>query len=204
MSRTISDYTIQNPILLKSKKIGKKSTGTWYTLILRPAEFKEIIKNVNRKYEVIFYSLLLTGMRYEELYRFRQHPEWFDGNFIHLPSDTGQKKVKRHTPERWIRLSIAGKIQVKSLFDIELPKSSSIINQYLYYNFPNIKYLGVKTFRKTWESWLVFYFSGKSGVEIMIAESQGHTTITQFHHYLNMPFTEKDKMEMREFVEGWV
>jgi hypothetical protein len=170
---------------------------------LRPSEFKEIVKNVNRKYEVILTNLLLTGMRYEELYRFRQHPEWFDGNFIHLPADTGQKKVKRHSLERWIRLSIAGKMHIKTLFDIELPRES-VVDQYLYYNFPNIKYLGVKTFRKTWESWLVFYYSGKSGVEIIIAENQGHTTITQFHHYLNMPFTEKDRIEMREYVEGWI
>ena len=42
-----------------------------------------------------------------------------------------------------------------------------------------------KSFRKTWESWLVFYYPDKS---LQIALSQGYTTTTQYEHYLNIPF----------------
>ena len=58
-----------------------------------------------------------------------------------------------------------------------------------------------KTFRKTWESWLVFYYSDKV---LQIALSQGHTTITQYEHYVNIPFEEYDRKEMRKWVEGWI
>ncbi len=198
----MNDYFIEHPILMRAPKVGgkkSKSKGIWDTLILRPSEFKQISNMVSRKYEIIFSALLLTGMRYEELVRFRQHPEWFDGSFIHLPPETGQKKVKRQSPERWVRLSIAGKAMIKSLFDISLPSVESA-DQYIHYTFPLIEHFSVKSFRKTWESWLVFYYPGK---EILIAESQGHTSVIQFKHYLNMPFTDKDRLEMKDYVEGW-
>ena len=56
-----------------------------------------------------------------------------------------------------------------------------------------------KTFRETYESWLVFYYPDKS---LQIALSQGHTTTTQYEHYLNMPFEEEDRKEIRKWVEG--
>jgi hypothetical protein len=36
-----------------------------------------------------------------------------------------------------------------------------------------------------------------------IALSQGHTELTQLKHYANLPFLDKDKEEMKEFVMGW-
>lgn len=57
-----------------------------------------------------------------------------------------------------------------------------------------------KTTRKTMESWLTFYYPGRS---LEIALSQGHTTVTSLRHYLNMPFTEVDRLQMKEYVEGW-
>jgi integrase len=58
-----------------------------------------------------------------------------------------------------------------------------------------------KTFRKTWESWLVLYYPDKA---LQIALSQGHTTTTQYEHYLNTSFEEEDRKEMRKWVEGWI
>ena len=52
-----------------------------------------------------------------------------------------------------------------------------------------------KTFRKTWESWLVFYYPDKA---LQIALRQGHTTTTQYEHYLNIPFEDADRKEMRK------
>ena len=54
-----------------------------------------------------------------------------------------------------------------------------------------------KSFRKTWESWLVFYYPDKA---LQIALSQGHTTTTQYEHYLNIPF-ERLKAAIAEVVQ---
>lgn len=193
---------IENPILLQAKKVGGKKTrskGVMKTLLLRPKEYREIMGKCNRRQQVIFSSLLFTGMRYEELLRFRQHREWFDGQFVHLPAGLGEKKALRVDPERWIRLSYRGREAIESLFDVQLPSLQSL-DQYIKYNV-GIPHFSVKSFRKTYESWLVYYYAGK---EVHIAQSQGHDTFTQFRHYLNLPFTEEDKLEMKEFVEGWI
>ena len=58
-----------------------------------------------------------------------------------------------------------------------------------------------KSFRETWESWLVFYYPDKS---LQIALSQGHTIATKYEHCLNIPFEEDNRREMRNWVEGWI
>jgi hypothetical protein len=50
------------------------------------------------------------------------------------------------------------------------------------------------------ESWLLFSFPDKA---MEIARSQGHTELTQLRHYANLPFLDKDREEMKEFVVGW-
>ena len=39
---------------------------------------------------------------------------------------------------------------------------------------------------------------------IDIVGSQGHTTTISIQHYCNMPFTDRDKIEIQKYVEGWV
>ena len=60
--------------------------------------------------------------------------------------------------------------------------------------------LSSKTLRKTWESWLMFYYPKRV---MEIALSQGHNTVTSLQHYLGLAFTEIDRMEMKEFIDGW-
>jgi len=72
-------------------------------------------------------------------------------------------------------------------------------DKWLAYNFPLIEGLSAKSFRKTWESWLLFSFPDKA---MEIALSQGHTELTQLRHYANLPFLDKDREEMNEFVVG--
>jgi hypothetical protein len=37
-----------------------------------------------------------------------------------------------------------------------------------------------------------------------IALSQGHDELTELNHYAKNGFEERDKMEMKEFLEGWI
>ena len=39
---------------------------------------------------------------------------------------------------------------------------------------------------------------------IAVAASQGHTTVTQFQHYINLSFDEVDKLQMQKYVGGWI
>jgi hypothetical protein len=45
------------------------------------------------------------------------------------------------------------------------------------------------------------YYYPERRLEIVL--NQGHTDATSIKHYLNMPFTNEDKVAMGEYVSGW-
>jgi len=47
----------------------------------------------------------------------------------------------------------------------------------------------------------MYYYPDKA---IQIIMSQGHTGEIALKHYLNMPFTDNDKREMEQYVNGWI
>ena len=176
------------------------------TRILRPKEFKQLLSGCPKTdYRTMLQCLLYTGVRYIELKRFQSFPSWFDGDFLHLPHEASRKKMRTQR-ERWVRLNQPGKMIVEYFTKIKTP-----VPTYVSFN-ANLKCwakrsgldptgLSVKTTRKTWESWLMFYYPQQVA---SITLSQGHTAITSIQHYVNMPFTETDKLEMKNYVEGWI
>ena len=171
--------------------------------ILRPHEAKVIIEQGIPKFEhqLLFKALLYTGARYVEVQRIKENPEWFDGDFIKLPS----LKKKARQRERWIRLNPRGKEIVSSYINSNYTLPTKVTwreNLRRWAESCNLNPDGLcpKTTRKTWESWLTFYY----GTRMEIPQSQGHTGGVAFQHYLNLPFTESDKDGMKEFVTGWI
>jgi len=144
-------------------------------------------------------------MRYIEAQRFQNNPDWFDGDFINLP-ETAIFKERRTQLERSVRLNPLGKQIIPIFLDskIKLPSRVSW-RENLRRWAENVDlqpdHLCPKTTRKTWESWLMFYYPERI-TEITL--SQGHTTVTSIRHYLNMPFTNGDKEGMKEYVTGWI
>lgn len=211
-------------ITIKKHENGKTPVMRTGVRILRPSECKRLIESIPKNdYKTIYRAMLFSGMRFIELQRFQKHPSWFDSEFINLPKDAVHKH-KRTQLERSVRLNPIGRmaiehfLQVKLVmpsyqswnknlsrwgFHAELHGSESFINtkkknKPTEYACPG---LSVKHTRKTYESWLVFYFPNRI-TEILL--SQGHNAITSIQHYLNMPFNEHDKLDMKEFVDGWI
>lgn len=174
--------------------------------ILRPKEFQAILNGVPKiEYRTLLQALLYTGMRYVEMKRFQKHPEWYDGDFIHLPKEAVLKE-KRTQAERWVRLNNQGRMIIQYFI-----QSKTQLPSYQSWNV-NLKRWGrnaglssdglsVKTTRKTWESWLMFCHPTHIA---MITLSQGHTTLTSLQHYVNMPFTESDRIEIQNYIQGWM
>ena len=63
-----------------SKIFGKVSGRN-----LRPVEFELLRDAMDPNIRRICTFLLLTGLRYAELQRLRENPDWLDGKFIYLP-----------------------------------------------------------------------------------------------------------------------
>ncbi len=184
--------------ILKGKKIK--------TRILRPSEF-ELLRAGAKKTEnrTLLDACLLLGARYTECKKIQAHDRWFDGNFVHLPSEA-QRKVKRKQAERWIRLSSMGKAILPYFFENRKRLPSIQAWDYSLGHWAQqggLEPVGIsaRTLRKTYESWLIFYYPEATNLVYL---SQGHTTLTSLQHYINLPFIEEDKKSMGKWVEGWV
>jgi len=174
--------------------------------ILRPKEYEAVLRGcMKQHHRTMLQALLFTGMRYIELQRVQEYPSWFNGEFVHLPYQLGEKKVKRTQPERWVRLNQQGRMIMEYFTQLkeEMPAYQNWrdnMRRWAKAGGISPNGLGCKTLRKTWESWLMFYYPGYMAD---ITLSQGHDTVTSIQHYLNMPFTEVDQVQMKSYVEGW-
>lgn len=176
------------------------------TRIFRPDEYQAILDGCPKiEYKTMLQALLYTGMRFIEMKRFQKHPEWFDGDFIHLPREASLKQ-KRTQQERWVRLNNQGRMIIQYFVKNKKPLPSYQSwseNLRCWCSHAGLDPIGMssKTTRKTWESWLMFCHPQNIA---MITLSQGHTTLTSLQHYVNMPFTESDRMEILNYIQGWM
>lgn len=175
--------------------------------VLRPNEYKLIESEILKMHhKVMLQALLFTGMRFIELRRLKNNPKWFDGDFIKISLGAGINKEKIRLKERWVRLNALGKMAITNYLMIpqELPTNQTWRENLIRWaENAGIESIGLcpKSSRKTWESWLMFYYPDKA---LQILMSQGHSGEISLKHYLNFPFTMQDKMEMNQYVGGWI
>lgn len=176
------------------------------TRILRPYEYKLLVDGIPHQYhKTMLNTSLLTGMRYVELQRFQNHPEWFEGEFIHI-SEYAQKKVKRRQLSRTVRLNPLGRQIIPYFLDLDkkLPVAETWktnLRRWASNVGLNPECINVKSTRKTWESWLLSKYPDRI-MEITL--SQGHTGITSIQHYMGIGFNDVDKLQMEEYIGGWI
>jgi hypothetical protein len=189
---------------------GKKLVGR----VLAPEEFVAIRRVVEKMYEsdkknsddelTNLDCLLLLGARYVECQRIQRHPEWFQNEFVVI-DNTKPKAIEASGSRRHIRLSNKGKTLMRYFFKVD--KRLPTIQAYdqklkRWAKLANVSpsHLSVRVLRKTWESWLNVCYPQYG---MMIAKSQGHTVETAMKYYVEMPFTNKDIADMKDWVEGW-
>lgn len=172
--------------------------------VLRPSEYELLRAAIKPALQPRLDGLLLTGMRYIEAQRFQGDPAWLDRKFIHLPPGASLKARARFKG-RIIRLSNMGEVLVPAfLRSGRLPCLQGWDeNMKRWGEKAGLDPVGLsaKTTRKTWESWLVYYYPSYA---IQVVLSQGHTGAVSVEHYLSMPFIDEDKKGMQKWVEGWI
>jgi len=61
----------------------------------------------------------------------------------------------------------------------------------------------VRSFRKTWDSWLIASFATDQNKLMLIENSLGHSIQTAMKHYLTFQFDDDDMVEIRQATAGW-
>lgn len=174
--------------------------------ILTPKEYealKEVIPMSGHK--TILDILLITGMRYAEMLRLYDHPEWYNEkrNIIHL-TEEAQKKHKRRQLERTIHpLPYGFDYILKAFWAGRKPPLEATWNQNLQRWSKEAKInpygLSVKTTRKTIESWSI-----AAGIlESTTCLRQGHDSLTSMRHYQGLAFSDDELREIKKQLTAW-
>lgn len=186
--------------------------------ILTPDEYEALRGCIPKtEYRMRVDLLLFTGMRYSEAKSFSGHLAWFDADnrCISLPgasTKTGMNRVVHLTPAFSKSLSM----YLKEFKSLDMPDINSMDDQLKRWWLmrpqrmaqPNNWWPTCKTFRKTWESWLlsVRRKDGSPKFSYMdIARSQGHTVAISERHYANLdPRLKSQQDAIRRLTEGWM
>ena len=174
--------------------------------VLTVTEYKNL-KNAIPKdnYKIILDVLMISGMRYIEVCRLYENPEWYNEkrNLIHL-TEEAQKKHERRQPERTInRLPNMFNLMMKMFFAGKKPPVESSWNRDLarwgVKAGLNPYGISAKTSRKTLESWLIV--GGVS--ESTVCLRQGHTTLVSMLHYQNLAFSDDEVNDIENQLKEW-
>jgi integrase len=176
-------------------------------------------------------ALLFTGCRVSELIKIHEHPELLQSDGTYLASrnifyDSGKKK--QIAQERVIYFSDMGIPIIKRFFDTEriadtqehvnsvlnaLLRTSALISGFEQREFTFIENgisgkrlttgVSVRSFRKTWDSWLVNSFHSDPFALMIAEKSMGHSMATAMKHYLTMQYDEEDMADIRKATKGF-
>ena len=166
-----------NPILIGGNKIK--------TRVLYPAEYIKLRNSATLRYKAILDVLLCSGLRYVEAQFVQKNPTTCDlkRKVIHLPAGV-EKKKKQVFKQRYIRISDYCLMQLPLFFKgNKLPRKSTWNRNLIRWAKKagiNPVSISSKTTRKTWESWLMFYFPNR---QLQILLNQGHTQEVSINHY---------------------
>ena len=174
------------------------------TKVLTVEEYDTFIKSIPESKQVIFEVNTITGMRYVELQRLHDNPNWYSKsrNQIILPAEA-QKKVKQKLIKRTIdKLPSTFSYVFKQFVEGSRPPENSSWNRDLarWSRKACIEpKISPKTPRKTIESWML-----KAGInEYEIYSRQGHDPVTSLRHYQSLSFTDYEMRDIEKRLTEW-
>jgi hypothetical protein len=174
------------------------------TKVLTVEEYNRFINAIPEPMKAIFEINTITGLRYIELQRLYENPQWYykERNQIILPKEA-QKKEKQKLPKRTIdKLPSTFSYVFSHFTDGKKPPYRSSWNKDLarWSEKAGINpKVGPKTPRKTIESWML-----KTGIpEIEIYSRQGHDPITSLKHYQSLSFTDYELRDIKKRLTEW-
>jgi hypothetical protein len=174
--------------------------------IFVPVEYDRFKTGIPKKrHKTLFELSTITGMRYAEIQRLYDHPEWYSEsrNQIRLNEDA-QKKVKRKAKERTIDLLPSTFPYILDQFySWPAPPDIDTWNQDLKRWAVKTGFnpfgISAKTTRKSIESWML-----SSGVPpFKVYQRQGHDPQTSLYHYQGLSFTDIEMHQIKKRLMEW-
>lgn len=174
------------------------------TKVLTTEEYDKFLLAVPDAKKAIFEINTITGLRYIELKRLYENPQWYikGRNQIILPKEA-QRKVKQKLVKRTIdKLPSTFSYIFRQFTNGRKPPERTSWNRDLARW--SVKAgispkVNLKTARKTIESWML-----KAGIpEIEIYSRAGHDPVTSLKHYQSLSFTDYELRDIKKRLTEW-
>lgn len=173
--------------------------------VLTVPEYENLLLNINqKKHKTLFELSVICGMRFIEIHRLYQHPEWYNEkrNIIHLPEEASLK-VKRKQLMRTIHPLPSEFKYIFENFKENKPPTLASWNKVLQRAAikAGISPFGIsaKTSRKTMESWMIV-----GGIPVNdVCLRQGHDSLTSMRHYQGLVFNDDELRDIKNKLRDW-
>jgi len=173
--------------------------------ILMPEDVDKVIAQIKKpRLRTLFEVCLWSGMRYMEVQRLYDHPEWWlkERNSLYLPREATLKPM-RQFKERYIPVPPQLAAALPYFFENLRPPHIKVWNDDLirFVEKAGLETEGIssKVTRATIESWM--FATGLDTGWILLR--QGHTELTALNHYRAIPFADKEREEIKRRLAGW-
>ena len=175
--------------------------------ILTPGEYDKLIQTITTNHlRTLLNICFFTGMRYVEIQRLHQHPEyWRRVRQVIYLDRSAQRRVKRTNPERWVPVVPQIQGELPYFFKNKQPPVIKVWNENLkrWAEKAGITTEGItpKMTRASIETWM--YVAGLPMNEICLR--QGHDKLTSLNHYqvISQVFTTAEIHEIKTRLAGW-
>jgi site-specific recombinase XerD len=186
------------PLYLSTPK-GKKIR------LLSPKDYDKLVAVITKLHlRTLFEVCFWSGMRYIEVQRLWEHPEWWlrERNAIHLPREA-TKKPMRQFKERYIPIPNQLAAALPYFFENPRPPVPQVwwedLNLWAEKAGLGTEGISPKITRATIESWMY-----AAGLEAgWICNRQGHTELTSLNHYRGIAWTDEEKEKIKRRLAGW-
>ena len=174
--------------------------------VLVPADYDSLKGAIPKKHHKATFELsTITGMRWAELRRFYDHPEWYSEkrNQIKLPAEA-QRKVHQVQKERTVDLLPSSMPYILDAF-FEGPQPPTLqswnesVKRWSVAAGLNPFGMSAKVSRKTCECWML-----AAGVPpFRVYKRQGHDPATSMRHYQEISFTDPELRDIEKRLQEW-
>lgn len=173
--------------------------------ILTPSEYTALVDAVPKsQHRILVQTMMFTGMRYRELLSLSHNIKWFDAknNAISIPAQHTKTNISRtiHLTPGYSKVLSQYLREFKTLGFPSRAAMNHNLRRWWKGTGTDMPAPAPKTFRKTWESWLLF-----TGYDYLkVCASQGHSPQIAYNHYANIEARLKSEAEkVKELTAGW-
>jgi len=129
---------------------------------------------------------------------------YLDNVLIQAAASAGfeKRRYPYHEKERYFQFLDGSVVETTARGSKHVPEGAKLVIQKIPRERESTGIM-LRSFRKTWDSWLIASFATDQSKLMLIENSMGHSIHTAMKYYLTFRFDDDDLVEIRQATAGW-